>query len=65
MFRKPQDLRETSYQRLAREQAERQAARKRRFKAQQRARKWSAREGRRERAYADALISDHNHDMDG
>lgn len=62
---------ETRYQRIAREQAERQALRAHKLAAHERQERMEvrrharwAREGRKERAYLDALVSDHNHDMD-
>lgn len=62
---------ETRYQRIAREQRERQAAREARMvvenktkaSASRKARKLE-RDARRERAYLEHLVSDHNHDMD-
>ena len=63
---------ETRYQRVAREQAERQAARAEREETRVKASRITARtrakisrHGKRERAYLEYLVSDHNHDMDG
>lgn len=62
---------ETSYQRIGREQRERQDARAKKraaiVAAEQRAIRAAnkaAKAGRRERAYLDVLTSDHNHEMD-
>jgi len=63
---------ETRYQRIAREQAERQAARAKRMADAGKAARKAARQERkfaklakRDRAASDWLVSDHNHDMDG
>ena len=62
---------ETRYQRVAREQRERQAAREKRYAAEQQAKTAQARkrrrqiaEGRRELAYLDKITGDHDHSMD-
>jgi hypothetical protein len=62
---------ETRYQRIAREQAERQAARAKKMNAwyrnqdrEARAMEKRARAARKERAYHESLVSDHNHEMD-
>lgn len=62
---------ENSYQRIAREQKERRAELAKNAadiaKADKMARRKAVRQARfarRERAYLDALVSDHNHDMD-
>lgn len=62
---------ETRYQCIAREQAERQAVRAKKMdawhKEQQRALRGAERArraARKERAYHESLVSDHNHEMD-
>lgn len=62
---------ETRYQRIAREQTERQAAsavaRDKQFRAEQaaaRKQRRVAREARAEHKYSNALASDHDHSMD-
>ena len=62
---------ETRYQRVAREQRERQAARQQRVVAADKAAAKAARkaarierEARRERRYLDIITSDHDHSMD-
>lgn len=62
---------ETRYQRVAREQRERQAARAARYKetlrktdAETRKKTKQAKDAQRERTYLDAITSDHDHSMD-
>jgi hypothetical protein len=63
---------ETRYQRIGREQRERQAARAQRMKREAQVYRLAARvvrkverERQKEKAYLEWLIDDHNHEMDG
>jgi hypothetical protein len=58
---------ETRYQRIAREQAERQAARNSKLQAEFKANQKkirAAKTAQRERRYLDVITSDHDHSMD-
>jgi hypothetical protein len=55
---------ETRYQRVAREQAERKAAREQAAKVARKKQNKIARDDRKERKYLNILAGDHDHSMD-